>query len=134
MGSLTRMNRCERFCRVIGPELVKTSTLKVGRLYEVKGVNVAESEDGNEVVKMYYTLEDRGVVGDVMNQFPGDEHTLTTDETLFDPEETPQSEVIERVATWLVNSKAGETLVDEAVEKKRTKQAVRLLKKAELID
>lgn len=119
MGSISRMSRCDRFAKVVGPELLKTRGLQVGKLYEVVSAGVSMSEDGNEVSKAYYTLREHGPAG-------GDEEIVTTDEVLFDPEQN-DVDTLERVTEFLSVTN------DEDEMSKMEKKAKKLLRKAELI-
>jgi uncharacterized membrane protein YvbJ len=120
MGSISRMNRCDRFIKTVGPTLLKKYQqydYQKGDWLELVDVNVAQAEDGTEVVKLYLTFR---------NKRTGDEHQLTQDLALFEPEGEDHDNV-SVLASELCDD------VDQETYEKSVSKAVKLLKKADLI-
>ena len=108
MGGIARQNRCERFIREFGKELVGQIPLEPGMFLRVKAVGLG-MDPIDEVVKPFVTLEYRDpldhktdielVIPEVMFEPESDEAT-TIDNTvhvLLDPEEWESYEKGEQV-------------------------------------
>lgn len=118
MGSIVRMNRCDRFRKLLEDRIVAKSPLQMGDWVEVVGVSVGQSEDGCEVSKLYIT---------VRNKRTGDEDILTFDECLYAPEDVDENNV-NRLHDYLYPGSADDEFM------KRRKEVIKQLKKAELIN
>jgi len=119
MGSISRMNRCGRFIQKIGPALLRKYQkydFQMGDWWETDSIALSESDDGTETVKLFLTLKNRRT---------GDQHHFTQDIPIFDPEGHDHGSV---------HALASELCEDRSDYEKCMKRAVKLLKKADLIN
>lgn len=121
MGSVIRGDRCDLFLKTVAPVLEK----KLGRYdfqkgdwFELVKFELCQSEDGTECVKLYVTLR---------NKRTGDEHQFTEDTCMFEPVGMDHDNVSKLAASLCDDH-------DQETYEKNVKKAVRLLKKAGLIN